>query len=112
MGARSGKTSRFRLNSMRACSLVSGLLSSWIHVYTCAWELGHKRTESCLIPRPHSVFFSYTASGGLGTRLGQHVHCSQVAFGDVFEVHVPAVFSASAKDGRLGARLQAHVHVD
>ena len=45
-------------------------------------------------------------------RLGQHVHCSQVAFGDVFEVHVPALFSASAKDGRLGARLQAHVHVD
>ena len=57
-------------------------------------------------------FFSYTASGGLGTRLGQHVHCSQVAFGDVFEVHVPALFSASAKDGRLGARLQARVHVD
>ena len=34
-GARSGRTSLFLLSSIRACSLVSGLLSSIIQVYTC-----------------------------------------------------------------------------
>ncbi len=34
MGARSGSTSLFLLSSIRACSLVSGLLSSNIHEYT------------------------------------------------------------------------------
>lgn len=36
MVARSGNTSLFRLNSIRACSLVSGELSSCIQVYTCS----------------------------------------------------------------------------
>lgn len=36
MGARSGSTSLFLLNSISACSLVSGALSSWIQEYTCS----------------------------------------------------------------------------
>lgn len=36
IGAKSGSTSRFLLNSMRACSRVSGELSSCIHEYTCS----------------------------------------------------------------------------
>ena len=35
IGARSGTTSLFRLSSISACSLVSGLLSFRIQVYTC-----------------------------------------------------------------------------
>ena len=52
MGARSGKTSRFRLNSIRACSLVSGLLSSWIHVYTCVCKISREKTENYISSNP------------------------------------------------------------
>ena len=127
IGARSGNTSRFRLNSIRACSLVSGLLSSWIHVYTCVCKLSHKRTKNCisLIPRPPFSTFSHTASGkkpGEGAGYEARVTCTlqTSGFGRYpFEVlkntcsYAVASFSGTASEEKLGARLhQKSYHVD